>query len=212
MTDVAMAPSLRCEVPEPEREPALARRPLAVVAAVVGCLLLVARPPLLGSVGDPVTILMILFAVLFAVGASWPAARGVAVRSAKQLSLAEALGIVGVGAATFAVGRLLGGGDAPFHAPSDAIVRLIVLNSVAAVAEEAFFRRLVYGALLPGGVALAVVGSAALFALVHVTVYGWWVLPLDLAAGLVLSWQRWASGSWKIPAITHVLANVLVVI
>jgi hypothetical protein len=38
------------------------------------------------------------------------------------------------------------------------------------------------------------------------------VLPIDLAAGLVLSWQRWASGSWRVPAVTHVLANVLVVI
>lgn len=50
-----------------------------------------------------------------------------------------------------------------------------------------------------------------LFAVVHVTVYGAWVLPLDLAAGLVLSWQRWATGSWGVPAVTHVVANLLVV-
>jgi membrane protease YdiL (CAAX protease family) len=83
---------------------------------------------------------------------------------------------------------------------------------LAAVAEEAFFRRFVYDALLPGGATLAVVGSALLFALAHVTVYGWWVLPIDLAAGFVLSWQRWATGSWKVPAVTHVLANLLVVL
>jgi membrane protease YdiL (CAAX protease family) len=59
---------------------------------------------------------------------------------------------------------------------------------------------------------LAGLGSAALFAIAHVTVYGWWVLPLDLAAGLVLAWQRWASGSWAVPAVTHVVANLLVVI
>jgi hypothetical protein len=186
----------------------LARRPLAVVAAAAGCLLLVVRPPLLGSVAEPVLVLMALFAVLFAIGVSWPA-EGVAER---RLSGTELAGVVAVGVATFAVGRVLGGGDAPFHAPTSAVLRLIVLNSVAAVAEEAFFRRLVYGAFVPGGVALAVVGSAAMFALVHVTIYGWWVLPLDLGAGLVLSWQRWASGSWKVPAITHVVANILVVI
>jgi membrane protease YdiL (CAAX protease family) len=45
-----------------------------------------------------------------------------------------------------------------------------------------------------------------------VTVYGWWVLPIDIAAGLVLAWQRWATGSWKVPAVTHVLANLLVVL
>ncbi len=185
----------------------LARRPLAVAVAAGGCLLLVVRPPLLWMVGDPVTVLLALFAVLFVVGVSWPAAEGEKTATRQQMCW-----MVGVGVATFALGRMLGGGDAPFHAPAAALLRLIVLNSVAAVAEEAFFRRLVYGALAPGGVALAVLGSAALFALVHVTVYGWWVLPLDLAAGLVLSWQRWASGSWKVPAVTHVLANILVVI
>lgn len=189
-------------------ETVLARRPLAVVAGAAGCLLLVVRPPLLRSVADPVLVLMALFAAIFAVGVSWPAT-GAAER---RLSGLEFTGVIALGVATFAVGRVLGGGEAPFHAPASAVMRLIVLNSVAAVAEEAFFRRLVYGALVPGGVALAVVGSAALFALVHVTIYGWWVLPLDLAAGLVLSWQRWASGSWTAPAITHVAANILVVI
>jgi membrane protease YdiL (CAAX protease family) len=57
-----------------------------------------------------------------------------------------------------------------------------------------------------------VAGSALLFGLVHVTVYGWWALPIDLAAGLILSWQRLASGTWAIPAMTHVLADLLVVI
>ena len=78
------------------------------------------------------------------------------------------------------------------------------------MAEEAFFRRYLYGLLAPAhGMAVAVVVTAALFALVHVTVWGWWVLPLDLAAGLLLSWQRAATGRWSIPAVTHVLANTL---
>ena len=64
----------------------------------------------------------------------------------------------------------------------------------------------------PSGPVLAIAGSALLFALVHITVYGAWVLPIDLAAGVVLGWQRWATGSWRAPAITHVIANVLVVI
>ncbi len=80
---------------------------------------------------------------------------------------------------------------------------------VAAVAEEAFFRRLVYGWLLKWGTALAVIGSAALFAAVHVPVYGLGVLPLDFAAGLIFSWQRRATGSWTASAATHVFANLL---
>jgi len=55
-------------------------------------------------------------------------------------------------------------------------------------------------------------GSAVLFAAVHVTVYGLWVLPLDLAAGLLLGWQRRATGSWAVPAVTHAVANLLVVL
>ena len=51
-----------------------------------------------------------------------------------------------------------------------------------------------------------------LFAAVHVTVYGLWVLPLDLAAGLLLGWQRQATGSWLVPAVTHAIANLLVVV
>jgi membrane protease YdiL (CAAX protease family) len=78
------------------------------------------------------------------------------------------------------------------------------------MAEEVFFRRFVYAVLRPGGAALAVGGSSVLFAAALVTVYGWWVLPLDLAAGLILSWQRWASGTWSIPAVTHVAANLLI--
>jgi membrane protease YdiL (CAAX protease family) len=116
--------------------------------------------------------------------------------------------VLGIGVAAFLLGRLIGGGDAP----QPLALRVVALSSLAAIAEEVFFRHFVYDALLPGGAALAVLGSAGLFAVVHVTVYGWWVLPIDLAAGLVLSWQRWATGSWKVPAVTHVLANLLVVL
>jgi membrane protease YdiL (CAAX protease family) len=120
-----------------------------------------------------------------------------------------AAAVLAVGVLAFAVGRFGGGG----HAPGPFSGRLVVLSVLAAVAEEAFFRRLTYAAIeRVHGPVVAVVGSAALFALVHVTVYGWWVLPLDLAAGLLLSWQRWASGRWTVPAATHVLANVLVVL
>ncbi len=85
----------------------------------------------------------------------------------------------------------------------------ILSSVVAAIAEEIFFRRLVYGWLERWGTALAVVGSAALFALIHVPVYGPGVLPLDFAAGLIFAWQRRATGGWTAPAATHVFANLL---
>ena len=80
---------------------------------------------------------------------------------------------------------------------------------VAAVAEEAFFRRFLYGWLERRGAAVAIGATAALFGLVHVPMYGWIALPLDAAAGLVLGWQRWATGSWTAPAATHAAANLL---
>jgi membrane protease YdiL (CAAX protease family) len=81
----------------------------------------------------------------------------------------------------------------------------------AAVAEEALFRRVLYERLLRFGVVAAVVGSAVVFALVHLPAYGVAAMPVDLGAALLLSWQRYASGRWTVPAVTHAVANLLAV-
>jgi membrane protease YdiL (CAAX protease family) len=89
------------------------------------------------------------------------------------------------------------------------LVTGLISNVVAAVAEEAFFRRYVYAWLARRGEGFAIAASAALFAAIHIPAYGIAVLPLDLAAGLLLGWQRRASGTWASPAVTHIVANVL---
>ena len=114
---------------------------------------------------------------------------------------------IGIGAVWLA-GTMTGAAPPAATGP---LLAAVALNTLAAVAEEAFFRRLLYGILAPLGPAAAIILSAAAFAAVHVTVWGLWVLPLDLAAGLLLSWQRATTGRWWVPAVTHVLANVLVV-
>ena len=81
----------------------------------------------------------------------------------------------------------------------------------AAVAEEALFRRVLYDRLLRFGVVAAVIGSAGVFALVHLPAYGVAAMPVDLGAALLLSWQRYASGRWTVPAVTHAVANLLAV-
>lgn len=83
---------------------------------------------------------------------------------------------------------------------------------LAAVAEEALFRRLAYARLLRYGTGVAIIGTAVAFALLHVPFYGMEVLPVDLGAGLLLSWQRWASGTWTVPAATHAAAELLAVL
>ncbi|HVW33136.1 MAG TPA: CPBP family intramembrane glutamic endopeptidase, partial [Acidimicrobiia bacterium] len=190
------------EVTAPERPPGPVAAPrAAVLVAAAGCAALTARPLLVGLAGlGPGPVLTALFVVLLAVGALWPAAR-----PAPAELPGAAVAAVGVGA--FMAGRLLGGAPSPL--PGGAFV--VAINSLAALAEEAFFRRLVYGTLAAAGEGVAVVGSAVLFAAVHVTIYGAWVLPLDLAAGLIFAWQRRVSGSWAVPAVTHVVANLLVV-
>ena len=174
---------------------------LLVIAA--GCALLAARPLFGRWASDPTAQLVVLFVSLLLVGVMWPLTAPRIALTRRRVLVPFAVGIV-----AFALGRVLGGG----HAPAVMASRLLALNTLAAVAEEAFFRRLVYARLLVGGEIAAIVGSAVLFAAVHVTVYGVWVLPIDLAAGLLLGWQRQASGSWAVPAATHVFANILVVI
>ena len=173
--------------------------PAAVVVVAAGCAALVARPLIIDSTNDVV----VLFAAMLAVGALWPLSRATAGPFAAAWPQ-----ILALGTAAFLVGRVIGGG----HPPVPFAARFIALNTLAAVAEEAFFRRLAFGALERHWTVWAIGGSTVLFALVHVTVYGWWVLPIDLAAGLIFGWQRWASGRWSVPAATHVVANVLVVI
>lgn len=172
-------------------------------AAVVisGCVLLVARPALIRS-GPPTVMITVVFLVLLGMALLVPA------ETLRPQLDSRLLLVLGAGVAVFAVGRLVGGGHPPF--PFTA--RIIALNTLAAVAEEAFFRRVVYAVLAPAGAAFAIGGAAVLFALVHLTVYGAWVLPIDLAAGLLFGWQRWATKSWSVPAATHALANVLVMV
>ena len=80
---------------------------------------------------------------------------------------------------------------------------------VVAVAEEVALRGALFAALQAwrgAGWALAVTTVA--FALLHVPLYGWAALPLDLAAGLLFGGLRLVSGGVTAPAAAHVLADL----
>jgi hypothetical protein len=178
---------------------------VAAAVAALGCGALAARPALLASTPRPTLALVVLFGALLVVGAAVPIpseARS-AWRVPRGMPVALATGVVAFGA-----GRLLVGG----YSPARVTLPVLVANTLAAVAEEVWFRRLCFGLLAPAGPAVAVAGSAVLFAAVHVASYGLWVLPLDLAAGALLGWQRAVTGSWAAPAATHVIANLLVLL
>lgn len=113
-----------------------------------------------------------------------------------------------VGLAAIAGAAAAAGTPVPFAASA----WILPVSILAAVAEEALFRRVAYGALERFGAIAAVVGSALLFAAVHAPLYGIAALPVDLGAGLLFGWQRWATGSWTTPAATHAVANVVAVL
>jgi membrane protease YdiL (CAAX protease family) len=189
----------RSELTAPRRRSTALLLPIAAV----GTLVLLFRPRLLHGIADPTPALLGIFTALGLVGAYWPLPG-----SARPSRRRDALLVLAVGAIAFAAAR----GTQGTLTGVSFTARAVLLNSVAAIAEEAFFRRLVFGMLERYGTTIAIIGSACSFAVVHVGVWGMWVLPLDIAAGLLLSWQRAESGRWWVPAITHTFANVLALI
>jgi membrane protease YdiL (CAAX protease family) len=175
----------------------------ATVAVVAGLALLLVRPAIAAAPGGPAVVVAILV-VLAAIALSAPIAPSLRSTGSMVASpLALTIGLAAIVAAGFLPGARI---------PLPATGAAVLSNSLAAVAEEAFFRRLVYGRLAPMGAGVAVAGSAMMFALVHVPIYGVAVFWVDLGAGLLFGWQRWASGRWDVPAATHVAANLLAVI
>lgn len=80
---------------------------------------------------------------------------------------------------------------------------------VVATAEELFLRGALYDAVEQlGGAVVAVAVGAVCFALLHVPLYGWHVLPLDLAVGIVLGGLRQVTGTPAAPAVAHVGADL----
>jgi hypothetical protein len=59
-----------------------------------------------------------------------------------------------------------------------------------------------------GSDAAAVVVAAIAFAALHVPLYGWHVVPLDLAVGLVLGATRLVAGTWTAAGVAHVGADL----
>ena len=122
----------------------------------------------------------------------------------EDVSIARAVWVGAVGVAAFGFVRL-----STVALPLHATTLTGAASLVGGLAEEAFFRRFLYDVLARRGAAFAVAGTAAAFALIHIPAYGVSIVPLDLTAGLILGWQRWASGTWTVPGATHVVANLL---
>jgi membrane protease YdiL (CAAX protease family) len=84
-----------------------------------------------------------------------------------------------------------------------------LITILVASAEERLLRGRLFDALRRlGGLPAAVLVTTVAFALMHVPLYGWHVVPLDLAVGLVFAGLRLATGSVAAPAAAHVTADI----
>ena len=172
----------------------------ATLVVIVGCAVLVARPLAGAASGTGTALFAASYLTIGLASIAVPLER-------ERPHLAPGLALLwGFGAVVVAAN--VSGSPVPLPWSAAALP----LSLLAAVAEEALFRRLSYARLERFGAVVAVVGSALLFGLVHVPAYGPSAVPVDVGAGLLFGWQRWASGTWTVPAATHAVANALVVL
>jgi membrane protease YdiL (CAAX protease family) len=96
------------------------------------------------------------------------------------------------------------------HRPGGNYWQWALVVSIVAFAEELFLRGTLFGVLLRWkGEVVAVVVTSLLFALLHVPLYGWHVVPLDVAVGVWFSVLRLVSGSYLTSAFAHITADLL---
>ncbi len=84
-----------------------------------------------------------------------------------------------------------------------------IATCLVAAGEEVVLRGVLFDALAArSGPAAAVGATSVVFALMHVPLYGWQVIPLDLGAGLWFAGLRLLTGGAAAPAIAHAVADV----
>jgi membrane protease YdiL (CAAX protease family) len=140
--------------------------------------------------------------LLLATAAGW--------RPARLSGRVAAAGVAG-GLALLAVPFVahIGAGPLRFGPPAAAFPLWLAVVTLVAVAEEALLRGALMTALLRHTRAEAAVLVAALaFAALHVPIYGWVAVPLDVAVGVWLGGLRLATGGAGAPAIAHTVADV----
>ena len=136
-----------------------------------------------------------------AVWAGWRAQRPAV--GAVALGIAGGLALVILPAiARPVVGPSIGIHPEPFGA-------WVAVTVLVAFGEEAILRGVLFDALRDTvGLQATVAMTSLAFALLHVPLYGWHVVPLDLAVGVWLAGLRLVSGGVAAPAIAHALADL----
>jgi membrane protease YdiL (CAAX protease family) len=178
---------------------------LAGLAGIVGVRWAATVNATAGAVAIGLVFGLGLIAVAFAGG--W--------RPMPERRLAVAAGAAGVvaGVAGGAVLVLLAvvtrSGQLPWLAPPAAFGPWVAVTMLVATAEELVLRGALFDELhLSLGTAGAVLVTSVVFALMHVPLYGWHVVPLDVGVGLWLAGLRLVTGGIAAPAIAHTIADL----
>jgi membrane protease YdiL (CAAX protease family) len=116
------------------------------------------------------------------------------------------LGLLGVVVVCLPVGLAQAVAVKPLHDATGFLPWALAVVVVGGV-EEVFLRGTLFDAVPRPRVAVAV--SALAFALLHVPMYGWGAVPLDLAVGVVLGGLRLEAGTAAAPVVTHVGADLV---
>ena len=129
-------------------------------------------------------------------------------RPARSRASSLAIGVAG-GTVLIGLAVVTRSGPVPGLSPAASFGPWAAATILVATAEEFVLR----GALFDSidnrlGVTVAVIVTAVLFAMMHVPLYGWHVVPLDLGVGLWLAGLRLATGGVAAPAIAHTVADL----
>ena len=151
--------------------------------------------------------------LLAAAGLGAATTRGMPSFNLRRLSRAVAVGAaVGLALAAIAViGPALGGSTRVpgLGRPAVPFLPWALDTILVASAEEAILRGVLFTRVArAGGIPIAIGVTTVAFALLHVPLYGWHVLPLDLAVGLGLGGLRVATRSIAAPAAAHAMADL----
>lgn len=157
-----------------------------------------------GGVGDALTIGLAFGLALTALAIL--AGERVAMPRTAALAIGAAGGAALVGLALLA--HL--GAPGPSLAPAAAFLPWASITILVATAEELVLRGMLFAAIRRhAGVATAIAVTSVAFALMHVPLYGWHVVPLDLGVGIWLGGLRLLGRGVAAPAVAHVLADLV---
>jgi membrane protease YdiL (CAAX protease family) len=176
-------------------------RPAFILAGLVGIVGLRWETTVRGATGA------IVIGLFFGVGLLVVALAG-GWRPALERRSSVAIGAAG-GAVLVVLVVVTRSGQIPWLAPAAAFAPWVAATILVATAEEVVLRGALFDeldrALGTGG---AVLVTSVAFALMHVPLYGWQVVPLDLGVGLWLAGLRLATGGIVAPATAHAIADL----